>query len=887
MMRTLRAIFFRLTGYFLQQRHEREFDEELASHLQMHIDDGVRSGLSHDEARRQALLRLGGTEQVRQAHRESRGMPRLESYPRDLRDALRTLVRRPSVTLIAIVSIGLGVGANATIFSMVSRLLLRPAPFGDPSMLLSLHIAQRGENCCNSFSLPNYNDLREQATSFSGVSAYYDLIPASISGNGEPERTWGQGVTPNFFDVLQLPMVFGRGFASNEDHAPVVVLSARFWQRRLNSDPNIIGETVRLSGHPFTVIGIAPASFHSVDQILDMEFWVPLGLMPRLVPDPPSLDDRNYHWLDVFGRLKPGVSRHQVMAQLSALAQRVALNHPESDKGNSFVFEQAGSLPPRQRDAVLIFLSILSLVVLLLLAIAGANVANLLFVQAAARQREFAVHLALGASRGRLRRKLLMESMLLGMGGGLLGVILSVWATRALSALHLPAPVPLDVRIHEDWRTLAYAFALSVTAGLALGLAPAWAASRLAMANALKGGDALGRSGRRFTLRNALVVAQIAMSATSLLIAGLFLHSLQSATSIDIGFRPRGLVLLSVDPRLNGYTTAQTTRFLAQLRQQAAALPGADAAVCTDVALLSGGNRSDGFTVVGGSGNGNASATAELYMATSGFFDTLGIPRLAGRDFGSERAEGPKVAVVNQAFVDHLFGGSNPIGQRVTGGNATYEIIGVVGNAKARTLGEETRPILYRSFDQSIASDPSLRGYTLIVHTPGNPAALLAPLRRNVYALDPAMAIYDEETMDEHIRSAYFLPGLAATLFGVFGFMGVVLATTGLYGVMSYSIARRTHEIGIRMALGARSGAVELLFLRQGIVLTVTGIALGWPAAWMISRLVRSFLYSVQPHDALTFAAVPILLTAVALLACWIPARRASLVDPAETLRAE
>jgi len=891
MMRKLRAVLVRMGGAFARKQDLREFDEELKAHLEMHIDDGMRSGLSREESRRRAMIRLGGVEQARQGYRERRGMPELERFVRDLRHAVRTLARHRSVTAIAILSIGLGIGANTTIFSMVSRFVLQPLPVDDPANLLELYQTHKGETCCNYMNPPILHDLRDQARSFASVAGYQDVIPAAMSGVGsgvaEPERVWGQGVTSNFFDTLELRMVLGRGFARNEENAPLVVLSERLWQRRFNRDAQIVGKTVRLSGHTFTVVGVAPGAFHSVDQLLDMQFWVPLGPAGQLVPNPPPTGARDWHWLHIVGRLQTGVTREQAGAELSTLAQRFALAHPDTDKGNGFLFEQAGALPPRERNTVLMFLGLLSLVVLLLLAIAGVNVANLLFAQAAGRQRELAMHLALGASRARLRGKLLLESVLLGVGGGLVGMLLSVWATGALSGFHLPAPVPLNARIGEDWRTIAFAFALSVAAGVALGLGPAWAASRPAMSNALKGEDALSGSRRGFSLRNLLVVAQIAMSAVLLLLTGLFLRSLESAAKIDIGFRSQGLALLSVDPRLNGYTPTKMSLFLAQLRQRAAMIPGVDAAVCTDVAMLSGGHRSEGFTVVGRSGKESALPTADLYMVTPGYFATIGMPLLTGRDFGKERADGPKTAVVNKAFADRLFAGESPIGQHVKTGDWTYEIVGVAGNAKSRTLGEATRPVLYRSLDQSVAEDPSLMGYTLVVHTAGNPAALFEPLRRAVFAIDPTMAIYNEETMDEHIRTAYFLPHLAAILFGVFGVIGVVLATTGLYGVMTYAVSRRTREIGIRMALGARPGAVEQLFLRQGLVLTLIALALGWPAAWMVSRVVQSFLYGVQPHDTFTFAVVPVALALVSLLACWIPARRASMVDPARTLRAE
>jgi predicted permease len=752
----------------------------------------------------------------------------------------------------------LGIGANATIFSMVSRFVLRPAPMGDPTALLAVHTTFQQDQCCNQFPYPVYADLRDQAQSFSGVAAYNELIPASISGSGEPERVWGQAVTSNFFSVTQLPMLLGRGFASGAENAQEIVLGAALWRRRFNADPDIAGKSITLSGHASTVIGVVTPAFHGADQILNTEFWVPLGNGPVLAPNMPKEGDRGQHWLQVLARLKPGVTRDQAGPELKTIAQRLAQTYPATDKGIGFVFEQAGSLPPRDRDTVLIFFAALSFVVLLVLAIAGANVANLLFAQAAARQRDMAVRLALGATRARLQRQMLTESLLLGLGGGVLGVLLSLWATSALSGFRLPVPVPLDVSIDVDWRVLLYSFALSLISGLLLGLAPAWAAARPLLANALKGEDALTRPGRRFTLRNLLVVAQIAMSVVLLCATGLFLRSLQSASTIDIGFRSDNMLMMSFDPSVHGYSPGRSVNFMNQLQDRVSALPGVVSAVVTDTAPLSGGSRADGFRIPGSPDVASSWITADLFMASPGYFDTLGIPRIAGPDFGSETANSARVAIVNQAFVQQVLGGNNPIGVQVSGAGTLYRIIGVVGNVKARTLGEETRPALYRSLRQTIASDPSSMGYTLVARTAANPSTFAQAVRGQIYALDRSMA-----------------------------FIGLVLAAIGLYGVMSYSVSRRTREIGIRMALGAKPGTVERLILRQGMVLTLIALVLGWPAAWFLSKLASSFLYGIQPHDALTFALVPTFLAAIALVACYIPARRAAAVEPMKALRAE
>src|ERR1700733_3626635 len=798
--------------------------------------------------------------------------------------SLRRLSRSPGLVAAVILSIGLGIAANSTIFSMVSRFVLRPAPVGDPATLMAIQTTHDGDRCCNNFPWPLYTDVRDQAHSFSGVAAYFELLPASIGGSGEPERVWGQSATANFFDVSQIRMHLGRGFLSTEERLPVIVLSHRLWQRRFASDPAILGKAIPLSGHMFTVVGVAPPGFRGLDLILDPEFWVPLGNVEQLAPSNTlNRSARDWNWLAVAGRLKPGVTQAQAAAELATLAQRFAKTYPDTDKGRGFRMDQAGSLPPRDKATVLLFIAALSVVVLLVLGIACANVANLLLAQSASRQREMAVRIALGATRGQLVRQMLGESLLLALGGGLFGALLTLWETSALSTFRIPAPVPLDTTVSIDWRVLLYTFVLSVGTGLLFGFGPAWLASRPILASALKGEDGLVRPGRRLALRNVLVVGQIVISLVLLCATGLFLRSLEQAVNIDVGFRSRDILMLSVDPRVHGYTPERTTQFLEQLRERVAAIPGVVSVAATDSAPLSGGNRSDGFQ----SKSTGSYQNVELYMATPGYFETMGIPRLAGRDFAHEAPNGTKVSVVNRAFAEHFFPRENPIGQRVVGGGVTYEIIGVSENIKSRTLGEDTRYVLFRSLAQSTASDPAFLGYQFVVHFQGNSANIAGAVRVQIHNLDAGMAVYNVETMEEHLRRALFLPRLAGTLFGIFGFIGLVLAAIGLYGVMSYGVSRRTREIGIRIALGAQLSAVHRLILRQGMVLTVIAMALGLPAAFVVSGLLSSFLYGIRPHDAMTFTVVPIFLAAVALIACWVPARRATRIDPQSALRYE
>jgi predicted permease len=571
---------------------------------------------------------------------------------------------------------------------------------------------------------------------------------------------------------------------------------------------------------------------------------------------------------------------------MQLLGQRLAALHPETDKGDNFHLEPAGSLPPRDKKSIEMFLAALSVVVLLVLCIACANVANLLLAQGAQRQREMAVRLALGATRVQLVRQLLLESVLLSLSGGLLGIVLSVWATYALSSFKLPAPMPLDLAVGIDWRVMLYTFGLSLGVGFLCGFVPAWTASRPVMPNALKGEERLAKPGRAWSLRNILVVVQISMSLVLLCGAGLFLRSLEGASRIDTGFRPSGIVILGIDPPSQSYTPMKTLQLLSAVRQQILALPDVLDATVTDGVPLSGGHRSDGFVAEGSPASIEAS-TVEMYMTGPGYFETLGIPRLAGRDFGVENPSAPKVTIVNEELVRRFFPGENPIGRRIVDGGVPYQIVGVVKNTKSRTIGEDQRPIMYRSFEQTIEKDPSVDGYQFMVRYKGDPVLLVDAVRRVIHAQDRTQAVFNVQTMDEHLHDALFLPRLVGTLFTLFGSIGVLLASVGLYGVVSYSVSQRTKEIGIRMALGARSAAVQTRIVRGGMWLSLVSLGLGLPIALAGAKLATSVLYGVRPYDVATFTAVPIVLFAITLGACWIPARRASRVDPMIALRVD
>ena len=867
---------------------EKELDDEVEEFYETIVERYIGQGIPEADARRLARLKFGHPENVKEQVRDTRAGSMLDSIIRNLQCALRGMRKAPVYAVVTLLTLGVGIGANATIFSIVSRFVLHHPPVGNPATLMAIHTTQGENQCCNNFSWLLYNDLREQAKSFSGIAAYFDLLPASIGGAGEPERVWGQAVTANFFNVASLPMEIGRGFTAEEEHLPAVVIGDRLWHRRFGADPGLVGKSVRLSGRPYTVVGVAPPGFRGLDIILDAQFWVPLDNIDQLLPNTANRTSRNYHWLAVVGRRAPSVTAAQADAELRVLGDRFATAYPESvpvaERDTGFRMDEAGSLPPRDRTTIMVFLAALLAVALLVLCIACANVVNLSVAQANGRHREMVVRLALGATRWHLLWQMLTESVVLSLAGGVIGVALSVWATRAIAVFRVAAPVPLDLSVSINAGVLLYAFTLSVFAGILFGLAPAWSVVHPLIRGGLNAEQALTRPGRMWSVRNIIVVSQISMSAVLLCATGLFLHSLDNASRINIGFRSRGLLMMSIDPRLHGYSAERSVQLLHQVQEQVAHLPGVMSAAYTDAVPLNGGHRSDGFGVEGEPAQ-PTHRIVDLYMASPGYFATMGIARVAGHLFETERATSPRTAVVNQLFAERFFGKENPIGRSVRDGDRVYEIIGVVENTKSRTLGEDLRPVLYRSLAEDIGADPSPEGYTVVVRFAGAPGALANAVRAQIHSLDPSLAIFNTETMEEHLKNALFLPRLAAALFGIFGFLGLGLASVGLYGVISHWVSRRTREIGIRLAIGARTGDVQRLVIRQGMTLAVVALAPGLLIAWASSKLLASFLYGLPSHDAVTFTSVPLFLAAVTLLACWIPSRRVLKVEPSTALR--
>jgi predicted permease len=874
--------------FFRRKQSDVELQQEIELHLTEEIAENVERGMSADEARRQAYLKFGSPRRVREEVWRQNSFSMLESTWRDMRHVLRRLERSPSVVLTVMVSLGLGIAANVFIFTAVDRLVLQSPPVGHPETLLDLHPMYDHGQRLGEVSPSTYDDLRKHAKSFSGVAAYNDLVPAAMGGPGDPVRLWGQSTTTNFFEVAELPMALGRGFHSDEDSSPIVVLSYSLWRRHFLGDAAIIGKTVSLSGKKFIVVGVMASGFHGMNRLLNVDFWVPDGEWQQLAGD--VINGKSAHDLAlrvIIARLKAEVTPVHAQAELDAMAQRLRVTYPKDYEGLSFRIRQTGALPPETRTGIALFLTVLTIVSLLVLCIAGSNVANLLLVRAAARHREMAVRTALGATRLQLIRPMLLESTLLALCGGVFGVALCVVGLLGLTSFHLPVPIPIDLSLNMDWRVVLYAFLLSLGTGILCGVGPAIVGSRPMLQNSLKGESALIRPGRKWTLRNLLVVLQISLCLVLLCMTGLFLRSLDKSAGVDPGIRRSGVLIMSIDPVHNGYSAEQTLLLLKRLRTRAEELPGVHSAAWTDKVPLSLYGQQREFHLTGSEVNAGHDLRADMYQVSTDYFDTIGIPLISGRDLNTVDPKAPRQALVNQAFARRLLRTGNAIGQSVSSEDARYDIVGVVKNSKSQTIGEADQPILYRSLEQNIGLAAPPVGFSLLVHFRGNPAQMAAALRNEIHSVDPSLAVFSDTTIEDHLSDALLLPRLSAAMFGIFGIAGLLLAAVGLYGVMSYSVSARTREIGIRLAMGATRGSVLRLIVWQGTLLSCIAFGIGLPLALGASKVASGVLYGITSHDWMTFTTVPSFLAAVTLLACWIPARRATTVEPQTALRHE
>ena len=811
----------------------------------------------------------------------------------DVRYTFRTLSKAPGFAAVIIISIALGIAANATVFSVANGLLWGTLPVRDPVRLVVF-------NEGTSLSYPDFVDYRNQTQDVfeGGVCAHFPLIPASLGISGEPARVWGQAVSGNYFSVVGVPLELGRGILPSDDEVlgrdAVVVLSHALWQRRFASDPAIVGREAVLNGRRYTVVGVTAPAFIGADRGLRAEFWVPLAMAENILPDLANLGmedlrgNRKPQWLILNARLNPGVTHAQAVAAVNVVKKRLDDTYREDEKNHRRVLtlDPAGALFGGSETPAQTLMAVLMVVVGLVLLVACANVANLLLARATSRQREIAIRLAMGAGRRRLIRQLLTESILLASGGAVAGFALAAIAARAISRFQLPLPFPIVFDFNVDLRVLVFTAGLAVLTGVLFGLAPALRATRPDLVGALKNeSPGFGRI-RRFGLRNALVVVQVALSLVLLAGAGLFLRSLQNASSIDLGMKPDHVLLMSFDPKLHNYSRERTRQFLSTLRERVAALPGVRSVSFVDSLPLSIGGADFDFKAANGAGRKPQTVDADIYRVGSGFFATLGIPLLRGRDF-NRRTDDEHVAIINETMARHLFGDEEPLGRQMVSDKISYTVIGLAGNSKSRTLGEKPANCAYLFLEAAPEKAMSFFGISLAVKTSVDPRGLIRPARAEIAALDPNLAVFNTETMQEHVDKSLLLPRLSALLLGVFGAIGLTLAAIGLYGVMSYSVRRRTREIGIRMALGARPGKVLGMVLFQGLAVTAAGLAIGLALAVALGRFAASLLYGISGTDLVTFLAVPGVLLATALAAILFPARRAARVEPSTALRYE
>ncbi len=813
----------------------------------------------------------------------------MENLLQDLRYAFRTLLRAPGFSIVVIISIALGFAANATVFSVANGLLWGLLPVKDPGRMVMF---SEGE----SFSYPDYIDYRDQTGDIfeGGVAAHFPLIPASIGGKGEPERVWGQTVSGNFFATLDVPMMLGRPILPGDDlagHSHVVVLSGNLWRRRFGGDVNILDREVALNGQRYTVVGIAPTGFYGVDRGIVSAFWVPLAaaeeIMPDLSSDASFRSKRDNQWVMLDARLRPGISRARAEVELNTVKKRLDDTYRKNEKHHqSLTLQTAGGLIAGSATPAFTLMAVLMVVVGLVLLVACANVANLMLARALGRQKEIAIRLAMGAGRRQLVRQLLFESLLLALTGAGVGFALAAAAARAISNFQLPLPFPVVFDFNVDMRVALFTLGLSLITALLFGLVPALRASRPDLVGALKDGPAVfGRVGRS-GLRNTLVVVQVSLSLVLLATAGLFLRSLGNASSIDIGFKSDNILIMTVDPKLHNYSHDKTVQFLSRLHDRVAALPGVRSVSFVGIVPLSIGGSNNNFDVDATKDHPKQTVLANVNNVGSEYFKTMMIPLLRGRDFVPQ-TDDQHVAIINETMASHLFSGQDPIGRVIHQDKGQYTVVGVTRDSKSRTIGEKPADGVFLFLNAAPEKANSIFGTTIIVKTFVSPGAMARTVREQIAALDPNMAVFNIETMQQHVDKSLLLPRISALLLGIFGAVGLTLAAIGLYGVMSYSVGCRTREIGIRMALGAKPRKVLRMVLRQGLTLTCIGLAIGLIIALVVGRFAASVLYGISGADLTTFVIVSVVMLATATVAILIPAIRAAHVQPTVALRYE
>ncbi len=809
----------------------------------------------------------------------------------DLRYALRHLIRNPGFTVVAVLSLAIGIGANTALFSVVNAVFIRDYPFTDPDALVRVFTAVRGRDPHGSSAFPDILDMGEMRDVFEGVGAF-DFFFSGVDLGDETANVIGENVSQSLFPMLGIEAALGRAFLPEEDETPgthaVVMLGHGFWERVFSSDPAIVGQTIRLAGRPFTVVGVAPEWLQSVTtQSLQTDVFVPEMMSAVTTPNSEAgrFQNRSNRSHSALARLAPGVSIEAARARMDTLASQLQETYPETNEGRSYRLLPANEviLSP-DVDSVLSSAAVfLMTVVGLVLLLACTNLATFLLARGAERRKEIAVRLALGARRGTLVRQLLTETVMISMLGGAVGLLFAQWTLNLLMGFHPPLPVTFTLDLGIDATVLLFTLGVAMLTGVLFGLAPAMQSTKPAIAPTLRDEAGTGRQ-RRFGLRNGLIALQVAVSMILLVGGGLFLRSLGAAQNVDPGFSTREAGIVYMDLAASAISPDEYGPLAQEIAGRARSLPGIEAVtVARDIPLALGGNN-DIVTIPGV----DPPPGADYHRITSnqvdtGYFETMGIPLLAGRTFTDDDRHGaPRVIIVSEAAARAYWPGENPLGKEITAsaGRTTYRIVGVAGDVKIDTLGESPRPVIYHPFAQRITSE-----YFLVARGRAAPAAIAGMLRQVVRDTNPRLLIMETKTMEENLSVVLFPARMAALLLGAFGALALCLATIGLYGVVSFAVSRRTHEVGIRMSLGADAGAVIRMILRGAMSVVAVGGLLGLAAAYGLAQLIGQFLVGTEPGDPVTLIGVPLLLGTVAVLAAFIPARRASRVDPVVALR--
>jgi putative ABC transport system permease protein len=815
----------------------------------------------------------------------------------DLRYGVRMLAKNPGFTLTAVLTLALGIGANTAIFTLVNAVFLQPLPVEEPARLISVFGTDgRNRGDLTNFSpmsWPNFKDYRDQNDVFAGMIAF-QFLRLNLSTGSEPQQITGMIVTGNYFDVLGVKAAIGRTFLPEEDRTPgthpVIVLSHGAWQRRFGGDPSLVGRPIKLNGLDYTVVGIAPEGFRGTFAIGGADCWVPTMMHHQILTGifREWFNERRPLILNVIGRLKPGVTLQQAEAAMQAIGRRLERDFPnDNDQRNVKLMPlNQSTVPPQMRSIFLRASGLMLTVAGLVLLIACANVANLLLARATARRKEIAVRMALGAGRARLIRQLLTESIMLALAGSGFGLLLALASRDLLWAFRPPGFNAGDLDLSLDLRVLGYTFLLSLLTGIIFGLAPALQASRVELVTELKEkGSQAARGHRWFSLRNLLVVGQVALSLIALIGAGLFLRSLSNAQRIDPGFETEKLLVISFDTGAQGYDEARSRELYRQVVEKVETIPGVTSAAIASARPFAWGFMRSVFVEGQEPAPGGRGILTIVSTVGVKYFETMGIPLARGRNFtGADRANTPQVVVINEAMAKRFWPNQDAVGKRFRffGDDFSQEVVGVVKDSTAQNIGEDPRPVVYRSLLQDFTPQA-----TLHVRTSSDPKDLLATVQREVQMLDRTMPLLDPGTISQVIGEGLWGARMGAALLAGFGLLALILASVGIYGVLAYSVSQRTPEFSIRLALGARPVDVLRLVLGQTMTLVAAGAAIGVTGGLIATRMVANLLYGVSAADPVTFVATPPVLLLVALLASYLPARRATKVDPMTTLRCE